>query len=72
MLVSLKVQGLRAAAMVKGNFQRLDTSNLLKKKLCILSQNLLAFMICETFLPSFSSQEWAGQVEISALSLMYK
>ena len=32
MLVSLKVQGLRAAAMVKGNFQRLDTSNLLKKK----------------------------------------
>ena len=72
MLVSLKVQGLRAAAMVKGNFQRLHTSNLLKKKLCILSQNLLAFMICETFLPSFSSQEWAGQVEISALSLMYK
>ena len=73
MLVGLKVQGLRAAAMVKGNFQRLDTSNLpKKKKLCILSQNLLAFMICETFLPSFSSQEWAGQVEISALSLMYK
>ena len=49
-----------------------NTSNLLKKKLCILSKNLLAFMICETFLPSFSSQEWAGQVEISALSLMYK